>query len=118
MGSHLPKLRSYRSKWKCVRCAICDRVIEIGFVTRHHLIPKSEYIKGTNKTIKVHHLCHAIIHALFTNEELASKYCTKDLLCDNELIRAAAVWVMTLPNERLNRRQCGKGTLKMYGVIR
>lgn len=48
-------------------CALCDRPLGVK-VEWHHPVPKSE---GGRETVPVHPICHRIIHATFSNGELA-----------------------------------------------
>ena len=78
-------------------CPLCLRPIPPGAKSsRHHLIPVLK--GGRNKgTVLLHHVCHAAIHARFTEAELARR------LHDPEALRAAPEmedflrWISTKP---------------------
>jgi len=62
-------------------CALCGCKLYSETTTKHHLIPRSIFKDDANGfsnegQIKVHHFCHAFIHILFSNPELATKYNT------------------------------------------
>ncbi|TFV95467.1 HNH endonuclease [Oxalobacteraceae bacterium OM1] len=73
------------------RCLLCGRVLVDGpSVNLHHLIPKSH--KGTD-TVRLHRICHAKIHAVFSEKELADWYHTAERLLDHDEIRKFVSWV-------------------------
>jgi len=79
-------------------CQVCERGVRL---TRHHLFPREMHkfclkrgvATGEELERRVLHccrLCHNAIHRFFTNEELALKYNTLELLlCDEKFFRFA-----------------------------
>lgn len=60
-------------------CPLCERPNEDP--TDHHLVPKS---RGGRVTETICRDCHKAIHAVFTNQELATTYNTVDSLMAHE----------------------------------
>lgn len=48
-------------------CWLCERPIGVR-VERHHPVPKS---RGGRDTVAVHPICHRMLHATFSNAQLA-----------------------------------------------
>ncbi|AKS37535.1 Restriction endonuclease [Anoxybacillus gonensis] len=77
-------------------CELCER--DDVVLTAHHLTPK-EY--GGTETAKLCLPCHKQIHALYTNEELASRLYTIERLQHDENIAAFIRWIRKQPADRL-----------------
>ena len=78
-------------------CPVCGRAIPPGAKSSlHHLTPKLK--GGTHRgTVRLHQICHAAIHARYTEAEIARNLADAGLLrADPELARFAA-WVRTKP---------------------
>lgn len=74
-------------------CELCTRELVPGpSIDEHHLIPK---LKGGRKGPKVtiHKVCHAKIHSLFTEAELARVYNTVEKLLEHPDIQNFVNWV-------------------------
>lgn len=71
-------------------CELCERDgLEL---TEHHLTPKEEggaFLPTSNLCIP----CHKQIHALYTNQELASRLYTIELLHKDERISKYLKWI-------------------------
>ena len=62
-----------------------------GFsVNRHHLVPRSE---GGREAFDVHKVCHAKIHSVLSERELAAAYPTWEALRRHPEIAAFVSWV-------------------------
>jgi hypothetical protein len=83
------------------RCELCDREKPLTF---HHLIPKAvhrrnryqkRYTKDDlrSRGISVCRLCHAGIHDLLSEKELAESYTTKELLLAHAALARHIAWV-------------------------
>ena len=66
----------------------------------------------------MHRICHRQIHALFTEAELAKRYCTAAALLGHPEVQTFVEWVKTKPNDfyvspRMSsrRRQCSSEVL-------
>lgn len=80
-----------------MKCQLCERELE-GSVSNHHLIPVLK--GGKNKgTVKLHRVCHAKIHSLFTERELAVEYNTVEKLLEHEDIILFVKWISNKPND-------------------
>ncbi len=80
-------------------CALCGRAIPASAKSSlHHLVPKLK--GGTHRgTVRLHQVCHAAIHARYTEAEIARFLASPDLLrADAELARFVA-WVRTKPDD-------------------
>ncbi|MBA2877525.1 hypothetical protein HNR63_000559 [Anoxybacillus kamchatkensis] len=77
-------------------CELCER--DDVVLTAHHLTPK-EY--GGTETAKLCVPCHKQIHALYTNEELASRLYTIERLQHDERIASFIRWIRKQPADRL-----------------
>ncbi len=74
-------------------CPLCSRELVPGAsIDEHHLIPK---LKAGRKgpTVTIHKVCHAKIHSLFTEAELARVYNTIEKLLEHEEIQKFVAWV-------------------------
>ena len=65
-------------------------------VNRHHFVPRSE---GGRFTRRVHRICHAKIHSLFTERELAVCYGTPEALRAHPEVARFVRWVARKPPE-------------------
>lgn len=77
-------------------CPICDREIPESQKDAHHLIPKS---KGGKQTEFLHRLCHKQIHALFTENELATHFNNAQILKTHPEMQKFIKWVRNKPND-------------------
>ena len=80
-------------------CALCGRAIPPNAKSSlHHLVPK---LKGGARlgTVRLHQICHAAIHARYTEAEIARRLADPAALrADPELARFVA-WVRTKPDD-------------------
>jgi hypothetical protein len=74
-------------------CPLCGRELGI-FVNRHHLIPNTFSGK---ETVKLHTVCHDMIHRTFTERELIKYYHTIDRILENEEIQKFIKWIGKKP---------------------
>jgi len=72
-------------------CPLCAREMAAS-IDKHHLIPK---LKGgrNGQTVMLHKVCHAKIHSLFTEPELARTYSTIEKILEHEEIQKFVGWV-------------------------
>ena len=78
-------------------CEICERYTKL---TRHHLYPRQLHAKlasrvpaaELSRTISICRMCHATVHRLFSNDELAASYHTLETLMDTEAMEKYAKW--------------------------
>lgn len=88
-------------------CPICGRQLD-GTTDQHHLTPKTH--NGVEK-VRLHRICHEMIHATFDHHELAGYYHTIDRLLDHPQIAKFAKWAAKRPYnfydrmKRSNRRK-------------
>jgi hypothetical protein len=75
-------------------CPLCSRPLAPGTYNDHHLVPKSK--KG-KETVRLHKFCHANIHAIFTDRELANTYNTIAALLTHPDVQKFVAWVATKP---------------------
>ncbi|MBI1393018.1 MAG: HNH endonuclease [Alphaproteobacteria bacterium] len=74
-------------------CPLCERPIPPDArQSDHHLIPKLKGGKG-GPTVRLHHICHAAIHAHLTETELARAFSTIDALKGHPDIAHFVKWV-------------------------
>ncbi|KIW89065.1 uncharacterized protein Z519_10550 [Cladophialophora bantiana CBS 173.52] len=91
-------------KWAETRtkaCEICER--DWVPVTYHHLIPKQVHAKVLKRNWHEEHrlnsvawlcrACHSFVHRMASNEELARKWYTVDLICQRGDIQKWSQWV-------------------------
>lgn len=93
-------------------CPLCDRPLgEMGNVSKHHLVPKSEGGRH-GETVILHHICHQKIHSLFTERELATIYNTIDDLKSHPEMWKFIKWVRKQDPDfyQRNRRSKKKGS--------
>lgn len=75
-------------------CELCERVMPL---TEHHLYPKDQHKRLVKKskmtsdfllknTAMVCRPCHSAIHKTFTNKQLADRYYSIELLCEEQPI--------------------------------
>jgi len=75
------------------QCSICLRDMIDGYsVDRHHLIP---ILKGkkSGPTIKIHRICHEKIHSIWTENEIAKKYNSPELIRASEEMKEFLEWI-------------------------
>ena len=77
-------------------CELCNRNVSI--ITKHHLIPLQ---KGGKKfeTLSLCPTCHAQIHALFTNRELATHYHSLNSLKSDKKIIKFLKFIQNVPGD-------------------
>jgi hypothetical protein len=86
-------------------CEICERYV---VRTRHHLIPRelhkslskdSRYTKELlGRTISICRMCHSTIHRFFTNDDLARRFNTVEILLEDERMFKYAKWASAQPS--------------------
>ena len=76
-------------------CPLCDRPIPGDQQDDHHLVPR---LKGGKATTTMHRICHRLIHALFTEAELAQRYSTAEALREHPDVQKFVAWVRRKPN--------------------
>ena len=90
-------------------CSICERQCKL---TRHHVYPKETHtlhrfrslsIAELSFTIAICKMCHATIHRLYTNLELAESFHSLQLLLDDEKMQRYARWASS-QGDRQNGR--------------
>jgi hypothetical protein len=90
-------------------CLICERKVRL---TRHHVYPRETHKqlqkKGfdtdqLNTTIAICRMCHSTVHRFFSNNELAAKYNTVDMLLSDERMYKYAKWASAQSNGRYNK---------------
>ncbi|APH05974.1 HNH endonuclease [Bacillus weihaiensis] len=80
------------------QCELCGR--EEVETTIHHLTPKE--MGGTfMPTAKLCIPCHKQVHALYTNEELASRLSTIEELRTDDKLRSFVKWIRKQPSSKL-----------------
>lgn len=86
-------------------CKLCRRDVEK--LTEHHLTPRSKLKKGERTpTIWVCSACHRQIHALFSNDQLATEYNTADKLRDEPRMARFLQWIRKVdPNKAVKVRR-------------
>jgi hypothetical protein len=77
-----------------VICPMCERAIPDDQKAAHHLVPKS---KGGKKTVCLHRICHDQIHAIFTDSQLAKKFCTIEAILEDPAVQKFVAWVKNKP---------------------
>jgi hypothetical protein len=76
-------------------CPLCGRELDAN-ATSHHLIPSTF---GGKETVKLHEICHNMIHRTFTERELAKYYHTIDRVLEHDDIQKFVKWVSKKPIE-------------------
>ncbi len=84
------------------RCALCSR--EVGFVTKHHLLPKQEGGKHT-ETVDLCQPCHSTIHLNFLNQELARNFRTVGALQQAEPLQKYLKWIKSKNIDKIKNRR-------------
>jgi 5-methylcytosine-specific restriction enzyme A len=82
-----------------VTCPLCERPIPPGArQSRHHLVPK---LKGgaRGETVRLHQVCHAAIHARYSEAELARRLADVASLRAEPEIAGFLKWVRTKPDD-------------------
>jgi len=80
-------------------CALCLRRIPEGARSSlHHLTPKSKG-GGFEETVRLHHVCHAAIHARYSEAEIARRLNTVEALRADPGLAAFVVWVRGKPED-------------------
>ncbi|MFA5154152.1 MAG: hypothetical protein WC554_16500 [Clostridia bacterium] len=81
-------------------CEICGLFMKTHTLTKHHLVPKAQRKKFgmkefgvRNRTIKVHKFCHAILHIIFDNEQLARDLNTRKKIKRNPIIQRYVAFI-------------------------
>jgi 5-methylcytosine-specific restriction endonuclease McrA len=84
-------------------CPLCGRVLVAGpSLNEHHLVPKSQ--GGTVRHV-IHRICHAKIHSVFDEKELARSYDTFAKLKAHREIAKFVAWVRKQPPEATARHR-------------
>ena len=78
-------------------CPICSRKIPKKQESKHHLIPCAEG-GGRGPKVTIHRICHSKIHSVLTEEELALKYNTVEIIKEHEAIQKFIKWVKNKPD--------------------
>jgi hypothetical protein len=82
-------------------CPLCARPMVVGVSTdEHHLVPVS---KGGRHKELVHKVCHRMIHATFTETELARHFNTWEALRLHPEIETFVRWIASKPPTFLPR---------------
>jgi hypothetical protein len=81
-------------------CALCGR--QVGHLSRHHLVPKSE---GGTETVGLCSACHTTLHKFFTNRTLARHKYTIEALQQAPDIQRYLAWVRKQPDRRITVRR-------------
>jgi hypothetical protein len=83
-------------------CELCRR--EVDFLSRHHLVPREEGGRYS-ATAELCQPCHATIHLLLSNKELAVLYNTIPALQNAGPLQKYLRWVKNKPVNRLSNRR-------------
>lgn len=86
-------------------CPLCEREIPDGQCDAHHFVPRSH---GGRDTWVLHRVCHRQVHALFTEQELATHYHTVERLRAHPAMARFLAWVRRRPPgfiERVRRSE-------------
>jgi hypothetical protein len=75
------------------KCGLCERTLGRK-VEWHHRIPKS---RGGTEVIPVHPICHRIIHASVSNQDLATTFADLDALKARPDIGRFLRWIADKP---------------------
>lgn len=65
-------------------------------VDRHHFVPRAE---GGRIAVPLHRVCHRMIHALWTERELAAGYSTPEVIREHPAMRRFIRWIAGKPAE-------------------
>jgi hypothetical protein len=77
-------------------CNLCER--QVGYVSRHHIVPRSE---GGKLTVDLCSPCHRTLHAFFENKTLAESFNTIELIRRDPKIAAYLKWVRKQQDRRI-----------------
>lgn len=93
------KAEAHRLVEELPRCALCGRRIPSSArQSEHHLVPKSR--GGTfGPTVLLHQICHNVIHALFSEKELARRLSDVEALRAEPEVATFIAWVRTKPDD-------------------
>lgn len=81
------------------RCVLCGRSIPShARSSRHHLKPKLKG-GGQGETVLLHQVCHATIHAHFSETELARRLTEPEALRREPVLAAFIEWVRDKPDD-------------------
>ncbi len=95
-------------------CPLCGRVLVAGpSVDVHHLVPAS---RGGRETVRLHRICHQMIHATFSEKALADHYHSVGRLREHETIRRFILWVRKKHPEYYDRSRFGRARRRRAGV--
>lgn len=81
------------------RCALCER--QVRFVSKHHLIPKSE---GGREVVNLCAACHKTLHSFFSNNTLLKELHSLEALRENPEIARYLAWVRRQPDKAIKVR--------------
>lgn len=85
------------------RCPLCGReMIEGPSLNEHHLIPKS--FGGTDRHV-MHKVCHAKIHSVFSEAELAFIYKSFERIREHPEMKKFIKWVRKQSPESIARHR-------------
>jgi hypothetical protein len=73
-------------------CALCEREVEPGMITLHHLLPRQQGGQADDR-VPLCRPCHKQIHATFANRDLARDYLTIELLRQAPLLQPFLKWI-------------------------
>jgi len=80
-------------------CALCER--DVPSLTEHHLTPRSKGKPGqVLPVVQICSACHRQLHALFTNDELATFLNSVDRIKSHPAMGRFLNWVRKQPPER------------------
>jgi 5-methylcytosine-specific restriction enzyme A len=91
---------SHDQREETYRCALCGR--EVRFVSKHHLVPKSE---GGREVIELCAPCHKTLHSFFSNATLLKELHTIDRLRQHPDIARYLRWVRKQPDAAIRVRR-------------
>jgi hypothetical protein len=95
----LKSLAIMKDKTTETRCALCER--EVGRVSYHHLVPKSE---GGRETVPLCSPCHKTLHAFFRNRTLSSELHSIEALRKEPEVARYLAWVRKQNDRHFNVR--------------
>lgn len=75
-------------------CPLCGRPMYLASANKHHLVPRS---RGGRETQYLHRICHAKLHATFTEKALARDFNSVEALLAHPEISAFVEWVRSKP---------------------
>src|SRR5688572_20983281 len=85
-------------------CELCRRPTDEAWLSRHHLVPREEGGRY-GATANLCQPCHATIHLLLSNKELALVYNTIPALQQAEPLQKYLRWIRNKPVTRLKNRR-------------